>query len=119
MTRYSTSFCLATSTNTTFEITNPIRWLAIILMPVLPNTDLGVTRENVDFWSISFTIDHYINLYKRWYFAYSFSGWYANKDELPYLLTPAFGYLGMEIRGYELFLINGQQLGLFQIQFQI
>lgn len=79
---------------------------------------IGVTADNVDFWSFSFAVDHYINIYKRWFFAYNFSGWFSNKDKLPYFLTPGFGYMGMEIRGYELYIINGQNLGLFKSNFK-
>ena len=90
--------------------------------------DIGVIRfgpgtngSDVDFWSFSVTLDQYLPVYGRWYFAYSISGLLASKDELPYFLTPAFGYLGMEIRGYELYLINGQKFGLFKsnVKFEI
>jgi outer membrane protein assembly factor BamA len=84
----------------------------------LAKNGLGMNSDYVDFWSFSFTADHYINIYKRWYFAYSFAGWFANKNQLPYYLTPAFGLEGLEIRGYELYLVNGQQLGLFKSNFK-
>ena len=78
----------------------------------------GVKNNDVSFWSFSVTLDQYLQIYKRWYFAYSISGWLSSSDEIPYFLTPAFGYLGMEVRGYELYLINGQKFGLFKSNFK-
>jgi len=82
---------------------------------------LGVVSDSVDTWSFSAVFDHYIPIYKRWFFAYSVSGLISSKSPKPYFLTPGFGYLGMEIRGYELYVINGQDFGLFKsnIKFEI
>jgi outer membrane protein assembly factor BamA len=87
----------------------------------LKRTGPGINGNDIGFWSFSVTLDQYLNIYKRWYFAYSIIGWLADKSEIPYFLTPAFGYLGMEIRGYELYLINGQNFGLFKsnVKFEI
>ena len=82
---------------------------------------LGVNADSIDTWSISAVFDQYIPLSKRWFFAYSISGLFTSKNQKPYFLTPGFGYLGMEIRGYELFVINGQDFGLIKsnIKFEI
>ena len=82
---------------------------------------LGLAGNDIDTWSASFVFDQYINLYKRWYFAYSLSSLFTSSGKKPYFLTPAFGYIGMEIRGYELYIINGQNFGLFKsnIKFEI
>lgn len=82
---------------------------------------LGISRNSVDTWSFSAVFDQYIPIYKRWFFAYSLSGLVTSKNEKPYFLTPGFGYLGMEIRGYELYVINGQDFGLIKtnVKFEI
>ncbi len=87
----------------------------------LTRTGPGINSNDIGFWSFSVTLDQYLNIYKKWYFAYSIKGWVADKSDIPYFLTPAFGYLGMEIRGYELYLINGQKFGLFKsnVKFEI
>jgi outer membrane protein assembly factor BamA len=79
---------------------------------------LGIIQSEIDIWSVNFTFDQYVNIYKRWYFAYSFSALFTNQDELPYFLTPGFGYAGWEIRGYELYFIDGQKFGLFKSNFK-
>lgn len=82
---------------------------------------LGISADSIDTWSLSAVFDQYIPIYKRWFFAYSLSGLVTSKSQKPYFLTPGFGYLGMEIRGYELYVINGQNFGLFKsnIKFEI
>lgn len=82
---------------------------------------LGLMSPDIDIWLINFTFDQYLQLYKRWYFAYSFGALFSNKDELPYFLTPGIGYLGMEVRGYELYIVNGQNFGIFKsnVKFEI
>jgi len=79
---------------------------------------LGLTGNDIDIWSFSFVFDQYIHIYKRWYFAYSVNTLLTSAGKKPYFLTPAFGYIGMEIRGYELFIINGQNFGLFKSNFK-
>lgn len=82
---------------------------------------LGVFDSEVNLWTISFVFDQYINIRKRWYFAYNFSGQFSNKTEIPYFLRPGIGYKGMEIRGYEYYVVNGQHIGVFKsnIKFEI
>ncbi len=82
---------------------------------------LGLTGSDIDFWSMTFVFDHYIKIYKRWYFAYSLSTLFTDKNEIPYFLTPGFGYIGREIRGYELYFVDGQNFGLFKsnVKFEI
>ena len=81
----------------------------------------GITGNDIDTWSISAVVDQYVPIYNRWYFAYSFTALITSEKEKPYFLTPGFGYLGMEIRGYELYIINGQEFGLFKsnLKFEI
>lgn len=81
----------------------------------------GLFDERVDLLSVSFVFDQYINLHKKWYFAYDFSGVFSNKEDVPYFIRPGFGYKGMELRGYEYFVVTGQHLGMFKsnLKFEI
>lgn len=87
----------------------------------LTKQGFGLLGQSVDYLSFSFTFDQYIPLYKRWFFAWNFTGLFSNSTDIPFYLSPAFGYLGMEVRGYELYIVNGQNFGLFKsnIKFEI
>jgi hypothetical protein len=82
---------------------------------------LGLTGSDIDYWTASLTFDHYLNIHKRWYFAYSMSAMFNSTEKIPYFLTPGFGYPHWEIRGYELYFIDGQDFGLFKsnLKFEI
>ena len=79
---------------------------------------LGLFGSDVDNLSVSFVFDQYINLYKRWYFAYNITGLITNKNSTPYLFRPAIGYKGLEIRGYEYYVVTAQHIGLFKSNFK-
>lgn len=87
----------------------------------LEKTGLGILNEDVNIWTFRFAFDQYIHLYKRWYFAYNVSLMYSNNGFQPYFLTTGFGFNNMTIRGYELYAIDGQRLGLFKsnVKFEI
>jgi outer membrane protein assembly factor BamA len=76
---------------------------------------LGILTEDVNQMTLSFNFDHFINLYKRWNFAWGFRGklTYANNFQ-PYFLSGGIGLNGFDIRGYELYLINGQNLAIIK-----
>lgn len=82
---------------------------------------LAILSDEVNLFSLSFVFDQYINLYKRWFFAYSFTGLFYNKSTIPYYLKPAIGYKEMEMRGYEYYVIPGQYFGMFKsnVKFEI
>lgn len=79
---------------------------------------LGLIENSPDMWSLMCTFDHYLKLYKRWYFAYNITAKFTNSGYQPYFLASAIGYEGITIRGYELYVINGQQLGVFKSNFK-
>ena len=79
---------------------------------------LGIVNSGIDNWSFSFVFDQYINIYKRWYFAYSLGALFSDNNPRPYFLTTGFGYKGLELRGYELYIINGQNFELFKSNFK-
>lgn len=84
-------------------------------------TGLGILDEDVDLWNFRLTFDHYFQLYKRWYFAYNLSVMYSNEGFQPYFLTTGLGYNSLNIRGYELYAIDGQQIGVIKsnLKFEI
>lgn len=79
---------------------------------------LGIMDSEVNFWTLSFVFDQYVNIRNRWYFAYNFSGQFSNKTVTPYFLKPGIGYKGMEVRGYEYYVITGQHIGVFKSNFK-
>ncbi len=87
----------------------------------IKKTGLGLLDGDVNQWSFRLVFDQYIHLIRRWYFAYNFSVMYQNSGFQPYFLTTGFGFDGMNIRGYELYAIDGQRLGLMKtnLKFEI
>jgi len=81
----------------------------------------GIFKNGVDVLSVSFVFDQYINIYKRWYFAYNLTAKLSNKSDVPYFIRPGFGYKGTELRGYEYYIITGQHLGMLKsnLKFEI
>ncbi len=76
---------------------------------------LGILSEDVNQMTLSFNIDHFINIYRRWNFAWGFRGklTYTNNFQ-PYFLSGGIGLNGFDIRGYELYFINGQNLAILK-----
>jgi outer membrane protein assembly factor BamA len=87
----------------------------------LEKTGLGILDDDVNLWNFHFAFDHYIHVYKHWFFAYNFSLMYSSSGFQPYFLSSGFGFNNMNIRGYELYAIDGQRLGLFKsnVKFEI
>jgi len=78
-------------------------------------TGLGLLSDDINQFYFDFNLDHYFNIWKRWYFAYGFSGRVTFTDNFqPYFLAEGIGLSGFDIRGYELYLINGQNIGIFK-----
>ncbi|NQU34271.1 MAG: hypothetical protein HQ521_13655 [Bacteroidetes bacterium] len=73
----------------------------------------GVFGDEVNNISLNAKFDHYFNIYRRWYFAYNLSAQIANENQrLPYFIKSGLGYHPNDIRGYELFVVDGQQIGI-------
>ncbi|HDO26672.1 MAG TPA: hypothetical protein ENH02_01015 [Bacteroidetes bacterium] len=81
---------------------------------------MGLIPDQVNSLVVTFVFDQYVQLYKRWYFAYDFTASFTS-NELPYFLTTGLGYRGLEIRGYEFNIVSGQDFGLFKsnLKFEI
>jgi len=74
---------------------------------------LGMLNNNVNQFTFNVGIDHYFNIWKRWSFAYGLSGQMTLTDNFqPYFIAGGIGLYGMEMRGYELYVINGQNIGI-------
>ncbi len=84
----------------------------------IEKTGLGILSKDVNLWTFRFVFDQYIHIYKRWYFAYNLSVMYSNDGFQPYFLTTGFGFNSMNIRGYELYAIDGQRLGVIKSNFK-
>jgi hypothetical protein len=79
----------------------------------LAKIGLGILSKDVSEFTVDFNIDHYLHIWKRWYFAYGFSGRYTFSGNFqPYFLTSGIGLSGFDLRGYQLYLINGQNIGI-------
>ena len=75
--------------------------------------------NTMNFTSIEFNFDQYFTLYKRFYFAYRLAALITNKNKFqPYLVRPGIEIEDFDMRGYELYVINGQELGMFKSNFK-
>ncbi|PLX13131.1 MAG: hypothetical protein C0598_04370 [Marinilabiliales bacterium] len=85
----------------------------------LTKIGFGIISEDVSQIMLDFTADHYFNIYKRLNFAYSFRGRlsYTNNYQ-PFFLSEGIGVNGFDLRGYELYIINGQNIGVFKSNFK-
>ena len=80
---------------------------------------LGIFNSDVNDISLSASFDHYFRIYSRWYFAYNMGGKVSSEQQqLPYFLKSGLGYHPYNIRGYELYVVDGQQLGIVKSNFK-
>ncbi len=75
---------------------------------------LSIFSRQVNTFSVRTAFDQYIHLYNRWYFAYNLSGLILAPQSTPYFFSAGLGLDGMSIRGYDLFVVNGQKIGLMK-----
>ncbi len=75
-------------------------------------TGLGILSKDINEFTFKVNIDHYFNIWKRWNFAYGLSGQLnLNSNSQAYFLAGGIGLYGFDVRGYELYLVNGQNIG--------
>lgn len=76
---------------------------------------IGIFSDEVNQILLDFNFDHYFNIYKRLNFAWGFRGRtsYVNNYQ-PFFLAQGIGLNGFEIRGYELYVINSQQIAILK-----
>lgn len=88
----------------------------------LEKKGLGIFDDQVNEFSVSANFDQYVNIYNRWYFAYNFGAKFTNqRNQSPYFITSGLGYHPNTIRGYELYVVDGQKLGIVKsnLKFEI
>lgn len=78
---------------------------------------LGIEDNGVDLLNFSASVRKYWDLNKGWFFASGFRGEYAANNNQPYSLQNGLGYSSTyAIRAYELYVIDGQNIGLAKAQ---
>lgn len=79
----------------------------------LHKTGLGIFDDQINDFTVDASFDQYLNVYNRWYFAYTFRAKFSNqKKRTPYFITSGLGYFPTTIRGYELYVVDGQKIGI-------
>ncbi|HJN06149.1 MAG TPA: POTRA domain-containing protein [Bacteroidales bacterium] len=79
----------------------------------LLKTGLGIFDDQINDFSVDANFDQYLNIYSRWYFAYNFRAMFSSqKKRTPYFINSGLGYFPNTIRGYELYVVDGQKLGI-------
>jgi len=73
----------------------------------------GIFNNDVNYFSTGAVFDQYFQIYKKWYFAYNFGAKFTNQGvQSPYFIRSGLGYHPFTIRGYELYVVNGQKFGI-------
>lgn len=70
--------------------------------------------DDIDLLSLSLRLKQFNQLSRRWFTAASFTGKLTSGSNQPYYVTRALGYGKEVIRGYEYYVIDGQQFALFK-----
>lgn len=74
----------------------------------------GVLKTAPDFFYAKTTFDWYTRLAKRWYWASNVTSKFSTTGYQPYFLTRGLGFGNDFVRSYELYVIDGQNYGLFK-----
>lgn len=80
---------------------------AVRRMGVLPSDDVQQTEAFAS-WG------QFVPLSKRWFFSYGVRGKVSSPALQPFLQTRGLGYAGELVRGYELYVIDGQHFALWR-----
>ena len=73
---------------------------------------------SMDVFYILTTFRKYWRLGKRWYFASGLNSKFSNDEQQPFYMEGAVGYGRDIIRGYEYYVVNGQNFGIFKNNFK-
>jgi len=74
---------------------------------------LGLFHSGVNYFSAYALYDRYIPIHRPWYFAYNFTVKIQPDRYRPYFLEKGLGYKPTTLRGYQLYVVNGQWITLF------
>ena len=81
----------------------------------LNKVGLGLMQSNgVDFFYLKSNLNFYWKLKNRWYYAAGLLTKFSNSNFQPYALQKGLGYKEDFIRSYELYVMDGQNFGLFR-----
>ena len=80
----------------------------------LKQDGLGLLSKEVNLFSLYLVFDQYIQLHKRWYFAYSLTTQLIPNRYQPYFFQKGLGYDPMGTRGYQLYVVRGDWIGQFR-----
>jgi outer membrane protein assembly factor BamA len=76
---------------------------------------LGILDNgNLDVFYVQTTFRRYLQLGKRWYFASGLNSKFSNDPVQPFYMERAIGYGRDIVRGYEYYVVNGQNFGIFK-----
>ncbi|MCD6179293.1 MAG: hypothetical protein J7K39_05260 [Bacteroidales bacterium] len=82
---------------------------------ILVKRGLGISQKsNIDLLSLTSNLRKYWNLGHQLYFAGGFTGRIANTGRNPYFLNTGLGYGRDFVRGYEYYVVDGQNFGLIK-----
>jgi outer membrane protein assembly factor BamA len=80
---------------------------------------LALTNDDIDIVYITSTFKKYWQLDRRLYFATGLKGKLSGISQQPYFNQRALGYGGDYVRGYEHYVIDGQNFGLLKTNFKV
>lgn len=75
---------------------------------------LRIFDSPIDMWSLELEFAKYWQIHKRWYFAHGQKIKVSSTNAQPYALQTGLGYELNFVRGYELYVIDGQHYGLIK-----
>ncbi len=74
---------------------------------------LGIFKSGVNYFSAYAVYDRYFPIHRPWYFAYNFTVKIQPDRYRPHFLERGLGYEPTTLRGYQLYVVNGQWMTLF------
>ncbi len=74
----------------------------------------GITGTSPDFQYVKTTFDWYTPINGRWYWASNLTAKFSGGNTQPYYLRRALGYQNDFVRSYELYVIDGDNFGIFK-----
>ena len=77
---------------------------------------LGISSNSIDLAEIQLDLKKYIQLSPKFYLAGSLRGVISANNKQPYFLQRGLGYGSFNIRSYEYYVIDGQNIGLSKVQ---
>ena len=69
---------------------------------------------DINVFTAKANIRKFWKLHEKWYFASGFTGRFGSKGSLPYFTTTGLGYGRDYVRGYEYYVVDGQDYGLIK-----